>query len=63
MVSVNDRNKEYFDLVQVNLKTGAQQRLVENDEFADFTLDEDYALRYASKSTAEGGYEWLVRDG
>ena len=63
VVSVNDRNKEYFDLVQVNLKTGAQQRLVENDGFADFTLDDDYALRYASKSTAEGGYEWLVRDG
>lgn len=63
VISVNDRNKQYFDLVKVDLASGKQQRLIENDEYADFTLDEDFALRYAAKSTEDGGYEWFVRDG
>ncbi len=63
VLSVNDRNKEFFDLVRVNLKTGAQERLVENDGYAGFILDRDLALRYATKSTEDGGFAWFVRDG
>ena len=63
VISVNDRNKQYFDLVKVDLASGKQERLVENDEYAEFTLDEDFALRFAAKSTEDGGYDWFVRDG
>jgi dipeptidyl aminopeptidase/acylaminoacyl peptidase len=50
-------------LVRVNLTTGEQSRVFENKEFADVTVDRDFALRYAAKQTADGGSELFVRDG
>ena len=63
IISVNDRDPVYFDLVRVNLATGEQQRIFENKEFASVYVDRDFALRYAAKQTADGGQELFVRDG
>jgi dipeptidyl aminopeptidase/acylaminoacyl peptidase len=63
VVSVNDRDPRYFDLVRVNLLTGEQSRLIENDEFASLYVDRNFTLRYASKQTADGGQELFVREG
>jgi dipeptidyl aminopeptidase/acylaminoacyl peptidase len=63
VVSVNDRDPTYFDPVRVNLVTGATTRLTENKEFAEITVDDAFALRYAMKQTADGGSEFFVRDG
>ena len=63
IVSVNDRDPVYFDLVRVNLATGEQRRIFENREFASVYVDRDFALRYAAKQTADGGQELFVRDG
>ena len=63
VLAVNDRDPVYFDLMRVNLLTGEQTRLIENKEFSDFSIDEDFALRYAVKQTADGGQEYFQRVG
>ena len=63
LVSVNDRDARYFDLVRVNLETGEQTRVFENDEFASVWTDDDFRLRFAAKQTTDGGQEVFIRDG
>ncbi len=63
VLSVNDRDPAYFDLLRVDLLTGAQTRLIENTQFASIHVDHDFALRYASQQTEDGGQEYFVRDG
>jgi dipeptidyl aminopeptidase/acylaminoacyl peptidase len=63
MISVNDRDARYFDLVRVDLVSGEQTRVFENKEFANVYVDRDFELRYAVKQTADGGQELFVRDG
>jgi dipeptidyl aminopeptidase/acylaminoacyl peptidase len=63
VISVNDRDPRYFDLVRVNLLTREQTRLIENKEFANLYVDRDFRLRYAAKQTADGGQELFVREG
>jgi dipeptidyl aminopeptidase/acylaminoacyl peptidase len=63
VISVNDRDPRYFDLLRVNLLTGEQTRLIENDEFANLYVDRDFKLRYAAKQTPDGGQELFVREG
>jgi len=62
IVSVNDRDPTYFDLVRIDLMTGEQTRLIENTDFAQVFVDHDFALRYASRQTDDGGQEYFVRD-
>ena len=63
LVSVNDRNPSYFDLVRVPLAGGEGTRLVENERFTGFTTDEDFALRFAETQTEDGGAQWFKREG
>jgi dipeptidyl aminopeptidase/acylaminoacyl peptidase len=63
VISVNDRDPRYFDLVRVHLLTGEQTRLIENNEFASLYVDQEFRLRYAAKQTADGGQELFVREG
>ena len=63
LVSVNDRDAQYFDLVRVNLVSGAQTRIFENNEFANVWTDDDFQLRFAAKQTPDGGQEVFIRDG
>jgi dipeptidyl aminopeptidase/acylaminoacyl peptidase len=63
VISVNDRDARYFDLVRVNLLTGEQTRLIENNDFSQVYVDRDFELRYAAKQAADGGVELYIRDG
>jgi dipeptidyl aminopeptidase/acylaminoacyl peptidase len=63
VLAVNDRDPVYFDFIRVDLLTGEQTRLIENREFSDFSIDEDFVLRYAVKQTADGGQEYFQRAG
>ena len=63
LVSVNDRNPAFFDLMRVSLADGASTRLIENERFTGFVTDEDFALRFASAQTEDGGEQWFKRDG
>jgi dipeptidyl aminopeptidase/acylaminoacyl peptidase len=63
LLSINDRNKQFFDVVKVDLKTGKSERIEKNDGYQGYVSDDDFKLRYASKPTKEGGFDWFVRDG
>jgi dipeptidyl aminopeptidase/acylaminoacyl peptidase len=63
LVTLNDRDTAYFDPVRINIQTGATKRLERNTQFSGFVTDADFALRYASRQTEDGGKEWFVRDG
>jgi dipeptidyl aminopeptidase/acylaminoacyl peptidase len=63
LVSINDRDPKFFDLVEIDIASGETKRVVENDGYENFVTDDSYALRYASRPRADGGYDWFVRDG
>jgi dipeptidyl aminopeptidase/acylaminoacyl peptidase len=63
LVSLNDRNPKFFDIVRVALADGKTTRLIENERFAGFVADDDYRLRYATAQTEDGGSQWFVREG
>lgn len=58
LVSVNNRNPQFFDLHRVNLRTGEMTLVYENDEFAGFVTDGDFNVRFASRATADGGMQY-----
>ena len=58
VVGVNDRDPKWPDLYSVDLATGARSLLLRNDrQFAKFLLDDDLAVRLATRSTNQGGYD------
>jgi dipeptidyl aminopeptidase/acylaminoacyl peptidase len=60
VVAINDRDKAYHDPYRVNLRTGELRRLFENTEkFASFISDEDLEIRFATRATPDGGFEFL----
>jgi dipeptidyl aminopeptidase/acylaminoacyl peptidase len=63
LVSINDRDPSFFDLVRIDLATAASARLTENGEFSAFLADDDFRPRFASRQTPNGGKEWLLRQG
>lgn len=63
LLSINDRDKAFFDPVRVVIADGSASRVAENDRFVGFVADEGFALRYAATQTADGGSEWFKRDG
>jgi dipeptidyl aminopeptidase/acylaminoacyl peptidase len=55
VVTLNDRDPQFFDLVKVEIDSGDTERLIENSQFAGFVVDDDYVPRLAVQQTAEGG--------
>jgi dipeptidyl aminopeptidase/acylaminoacyl peptidase len=61
LINANDRNPKYFDPLRIDLRTGKRTRELKNDSYAGFTSDDDFNLRLASKSLADGSSEWFQR--
>ena len=60
IIGLNDRNQAYHDVYRLNIKNGEKTLILLNDrEFSDFIFDDDYNLRFASKSTSDGGNEYF----
>ncbi len=57
LVGLNNRNPEYHDLYRVNIKTGEMKLVMENNEWAGVTSDDHFNLRFAEKTTEDGGTE------
>lgn len=55
VVTLNDRDPQFFDLVKIDLGTGRQERLIENTQFAGFVLDDNLVPRLAQQQTPDGG--------
>ena len=58
VVSMNDRNPEYFDLVRIDIDSGASTRLVENERYSAFVVGPDLRPVMASRLEADGGKTW-----
>jgi dipeptidyl aminopeptidase/acylaminoacyl peptidase len=62
LVGLNNRNPEYHDLHRVNITTGAMTLVLKNDQWAGVTSDDRFALRFAEKTTEDGGTEIFKLD-
>lgn len=62
VVTVNDRDPRFFDLVRIDIASGVSERMLENDRFASFTLDYDLRPRLATAQTPDGGFELFQHD-
>lgn len=63
VIQVNNRNPQYHDLYKTDIVTGAMDLLQQNDEYAGFTVDDDYKVRFAAQQTADGGMTFFIADG
>ncbi|MCK4660443.1 MAG: S9 family peptidase [Phycisphaerae bacterium] len=59
LVGLNDRNPQLIDIHRVNIITGEKTLVLENDGFAGFLTDDNFAVRMAMRVTPDGGSELL----
>lgn len=55
VVGLNNRAEALHDLHKLNVRTGELKELMRNDGYAEFTVDDDYRVRLASKINKDGG--------
>ncbi|MBN2325545.1 MAG: S9 family peptidase [Candidatus Omnitrophica bacterium] len=55
LIGLNNRNPQYHDVYRLNILTGDMELLQKNDEYLAFLSDDDYKIRFAFKTTPEGG--------
>ncbi|GAB3730329.1 S9 family peptidase [Luteimonas pelagia] len=64
LVGMNDRDAKWHDVYRVDLATGERTLLEKNDdEIGGYLVDDDYTIRYATRSRPDGGTDILVPDG
>ena len=65
VVGINDRDPKWRDLYSLDLASGQRKLLLRNDrQFAKFLLDDDMAIRLATKTSDDGGYDiFRIADG
>lgn len=61
LVQVNARDPQYFDLVAIDLATGASRTVLENDRFAGFVVDQQHVAQAAVVPTPDGGMDTYLR--
>ncbi|MEM8757315.1 MAG: S9 family peptidase [Planctomycetota bacterium] len=59
ILGINDRNPQLHDLHRVNVVTGDRELLKENPGFAGYTVDDDFAVRFATRFEADGGLSYF----
>ena len=60
LIGLNNRDARLHDVYRLNIETGELTLIVENTEnFFDFLSDDMYNVRFAMRSTADGGMEML----
>ncbi|HPS91344.1 MAG TPA: S9 family peptidase [Methanothrix sp.] len=60
IIAMNKRDPQYFDLYRLNFETGNMTLILENKEFSDFTIDNDFHIRMASRMTEDGGVQFFT---
>ncbi len=64
VVGINDRDKAFHDPYLLNIRTGKLERLFENRQrYSGFVVDDKLAIRFATRSMPDGGFEFLSLDG
>lgn len=60
LVGLNDRDPQVHDVHRVNLDTGKRELVMKNEQqYSGYTIDEDYKIRFATKSKDDGSHEML----
>ncbi|MFI5339572.1 MAG: S9 family peptidase [Candidatus Methylomirabilales bacterium] len=59
LVGLNARDPRYHDLYRVNIRTGELTVVQQNPGFEGFVADDDYRVRFAVRTTSDGGTEIL----
>lgn len=59
LVGLNARDPRYHDLYRVNIQTGERTLVQQNPRFEGFVTDDDYRVRFAVRTTSDGGTEIL----
>jgi dipeptidyl aminopeptidase/acylaminoacyl peptidase len=63
LIAHNERNKRFFELFRVNVATGHNTLLQENDRFVGFFTDPQFQVRFALQTSDDGSWEYLQRGG
>lgn len=64
LVGMNDRDPQWHDLYRVDLASGERTLIERNEQqIGGYIADEEYALRYATRSRPDGGVDVLQRNG
>lgn len=61
LIRLNDRNPQLHDIHRVNIETGEKNLVLENEGFLNFLTDDEFQVRFAMRTTPEGGTEVLQR--
>jgi dipeptidyl aminopeptidase/acylaminoacyl peptidase len=63
LIAHNERDKHFFDIFRVNAVTGQSTLLQANNGFVFFFTDPQFRVRFAVRTTADGGWDYLQRGG
>ncbi|MEI9850385.1 MAG: S9 family peptidase [Sphingomonas sp.] len=65
LIGVNDRNPQFFDLYEVDYKTGAKKLVLENPGYGAIIADNQFKPRFAMQQVPGGGSQYfrLGKDG
>jgi len=54
LVGLNDRNPQFHDVYEVDLRTGERKQVFENEGYAGFVIDDDYNVRLGLAMQPDG---------
>jgi dipeptidyl aminopeptidase/acylaminoacyl peptidase len=63
LVGLNNRDARWHDAWIINVVTGKSEMALKNDGFSSLIVDNTLTVRLASKPRADGGDDYLIRDG
>lgn len=63
LVGVNKRDERWHDTWLVNVVTGKARMVLKNEGFSGVWADRQLNIRLAAKPKADGGHDYLLRDG
>ena len=61
LIAHNERDKRFFDIYRVNVASGQSTLLQANNGFVGFFTDPQFRVRFAVRSAADGGWDYLQR--
>ncbi len=59
LIGLNNRSPQWHDLYRVNIKSGQLTKLLDNNEYAGFQIDDHFRVRLATKMLPDGTTQWL----
>lgn len=59
IIGLNERNKKYFDVYEINLENYDKKLLYENNQFSNFLIDDNLKIRFGVLINKEGDKEYF----